>query len=192
MKLFFLDGESEDWIDIARMLGYDVGNWLSIEDLPTNVLFIPEYVPVSHIRRSFKKSTIVVVWRDYNLGVMENIKNELNIITDRSIPIQSASWIPESVHDVFSIVGTVSRERTKVIEDDLELCTKSKFERAHIFKGAKLYKGTKFIKEAYVSGCEVSEDEKKIVLYTKEQVAKLLNEFLESLEFLLFFEETTK
>lgn len=169
------------------MLGYDVGI-LPTEDLRTNVIFIPEYVPVSHIRRTFPKSTIVVVWREYNLGIIENLRHDINIVTDNKIPIKSATWIPESVPDIFSIVGSVSKERKHIIENDDEPILKNKtaFEIAHVLKNTKVYKGKKFIKEACVSGCEVSES---VVLHTKNEVAKILNEFLDNIKILIFLED---
>lgn len=184
MKLFFLDG-NEEWCSIARMLGYDVG-FVPLEDVRTNVLFVPEYIPVSHIRRTFKNSTIVVVWKDYELGVIENTRHDINVVTDNKIVvggIQSASWIPEGVNDIFSVVKTVSHpnDRTLVIENDDELVCKTTFERAHIFKFAKAYHGKRYTKEAYMAGCDVVVTN-PFVVETKEIVAKQLYDFLEKLK----------
>lgn len=194
MKLYFLDG-GDQWSSIATMLGYEVGVGNVVEDIPTNVVFIPEYIPVSHVK--CRHARVVVVWRNYSLGVIENIDNSINIVTDTSLieKVKNATFIPEGVHDIFSILSAVSdpNERTQIIESDDELQNKTLFERAHIFKKTKSYKGKKFLKEAYASGCDiVISSETPFYVDTKEHVAKSLNEFLSKLKIFLSIQEKNK
>ena len=191
MKLYFLEG-CEEWSSIATMLGYDVGVGNVVEDVPTNVIFIPEYVPVSHVK--CRRAHIVVVWRNYSLGVIENIDHKINVVTDASLldKVKNATYVPEGVHDIFSILAAVSdpNQRTTVIESDYELESKTLFQRAHTFKTTKSYKGKKFIKEAYASGCDiVISNETPFYVDTKEHVAKKLNDFLLKLKIFVSIQE---
>lgn len=184
MKLYFLDG-NEDWCYVARLLGWNAETVaLLIEDTAQTVLFIPEYIPVSHIRQHVKNAHIVVVWRNYKLGVIENTEHYLNVVTDKKLleKISNATYVPEGVHDVFSIMRSVSSSdsRTRIIESDSELENKTMIERAHMFKDTKVYKGKKFVREAYIAGCDISADEIPVVA-TRDSVAKHLNEYLNKL-----------
>jgi hypothetical protein len=181
MKLYFFG--FEEWSGIATMLGYDVGFGNVLEDVPTNVVFIPEYVPVSHIK--CRHAQIVVVWKDYSLGVIENINHSVNIVTDASLidKVKNATWIPESVHQIFSIMRAVSEKRDRPVVTDEELENKSQFERAHIFKCTQSYQGKKYAKEAYEAGCDVVVNSyRDFKSESKECVAKHLNEFLQKLK----------
>ncbi len=183
MKLYFLDG-NEEWCYVAKLLGWNAesGSSVLLEDSPRSIVFIPEYIPISHIRTVIKNAHIVVVWRDYKLGVIENTEHSLNVVTNKSLleKVPSSAYVPESVHDVFSIMRNISESRTRVIESDSEIENKTLIERAHIFKDTKVYKGKKFIREAYVAGCDISSDEIPVVA-SRDSVAKHLNEYLNKL-----------
>ena len=185
-KLYFLGGD-EDWCYMAKMLGWAAETVVSgtlLEDSPTNIVFVPEYIPVTHIRTVLKNAHIVVVWRDYNLGVIENTKHSLNVVTDTRMlsDVNNSVFVPERVHDIFSVLRAVSSDvvKTRVIEDDSELEHKTVFERAHMFKDTKTYKGKKYLKEAYVAGCDILADEVPVIA-TRESVARHLNEYLNKL-----------
>ena len=185
MKLYFLDG-TEEWCSIATMLGWDAvvlsGGACILDDSTNSVVFLPEYVPVSQIRMFIKNAHIVVVWRDYKLGVIENIEHTFNVVTDKNLieKVNNATFVPESIHEIFSILRTVSSsERVKTVSDS-ELENKTLFERAHLFKNVKTYTGKKFLKEAYVSGCDVVSDDVPIIA-TRCSVARHLNDFLNKL-----------
>jgi hypothetical protein len=187
-KLYFLDAvNGEDWCYTAKMLGWAAETVVSgtlLEDSTENIVFVPEYIPVSHIRLVLKNAHIVVVWRDYNLGVIENTKHSLNVVTDTRMidNVNNSVYVPERVHDIFSVLRAVSSdvEKTRVIEDDSELEHKTVFERAHMFKDTKTYKGKKFVREAYVAGCDVLTDDIPIIA-TRESVARHLNDYLNKL-----------
>ena len=184
MKIYFLEGY-EEWCSIARMIGWDANNVQPfLEDSETSVVFIPEYIPVSHVRLLLKKSHIVVVWRDYRLGVIENMDHTFNVVTDEALveKVNNAVYIPENVHDIFSILRVVSENIPRTAEvNDSELENKSVVERAHILKNTRTYKGKKFIREAYVSGCDVPSSP-VFVVPSKETVARHLNDFLNKLK----------
>ena len=82
----------------------------------------------------------------------------------------------------------ISSDRNVVLEDDEDLLFKTNFERAHIFKNVKSYKGKKFVKEAYAAGCDVIVNS-HFSIETKEQVAKKLNDFLEKLKIFVCIQE---
>lgn len=180
MKLYFLD-RNEDWCYVSRLLGWNAEVGI-LDDSPQSIVFIPEHIPVSHVRNLIKQAHIVVVWRDYKLGVIENIEHQLNVVTDKKLleKISNSAYVPECVHDVFSIMRSVSDSRTRVIETDSELENKTLLERAHMFKDTRIYKGRKFIREAYVAGCDISEEEIPVVA-SRDLVAKHLNEYLNKL-----------
>ena len=184
MKLYFLDG-NEEWCKVARILGWNaeiVANGTFLDDSCDSIIFIPEYMPVSHVRYLIKNAHIVVVWRDYKLGVIENIEHSLNVVTDKKLldKISNSSYVPENVHDAFSIMRTISDSRTHTIESDSELENKTVLERAHMFKETRVYKGKKFVREAYVAGCDVDAVEIPSVA-SRELVARHLNEYLNKL-----------
>ncbi len=185
-KLYFLGGD-EDWCYMAKMLGWAAETVVSgtlLEDSSNSIVFVPEYIPVTHIRTVLKNAHIVVVWRDYNLGVIENTKHSLNVVTDTRMlsDVNNSVFVPERVHDIFSVLRAVSSDvvKTRVIEDDSELEHKTVFERAHMFKDTKTYKGKKYLKEAYVAGCDILADEVPVIA-TRESVARHLNEYLNKL-----------
>jgi hypothetical protein len=184
MKLYFLDG-NEEWCSLARILGWNaetVVNGTLLEDSKDSVVFVPEYMPVSHIRMLVKNAHIVVVWRQYKLGVIENTEHSLNVVTEKNLldKVSNSAYVPENVHDAFSIMRTISEKRTRVIESDAELENVSVFERARIFKDTIVYKGKRFIREAYIAGCDVSADIIPAVA-SRDSVAKHLNEYLNKL-----------
>lgn len=181
MKLVFLDG-NEEWCYVSRLLGWNADVGPLVEDSNQTIVFIPEHIPVSHIRNLLKQAHIVVVWRDYKLGVIENTEHSLNVVTDKKLleKISNAAYVPEGVHDVFSIMRNISDSRTRVIESDSELDNKTLIERARIFKDTRVYNGKKFVREAYVAGCDISSNEIPVVA-SRDSVAKHLNEYLNKL-----------
>lgn len=182
MKVYFLGDGFEQWCAISNILGYE--SYLSsivVEDESRNVLFIPEYIPISSIRSMAKKLKVVVVWRNHSTGVIENLNHEYNIVTDKNLleKVNNSVYVPDHVSDLFTIFKDFDKDPSKIV-DDVQLENKSPLEIARVLKDASVYTGTKYVNEAYAAGCEVKNLD-KVSLVSKSFVAKRLDEVLTKL-----------
>lgn len=203
MKVFFVGQNFEQWCSVANILGFDsyiVGTesetlypcvkfTTNIEDESTNIVFIPEHVPISKMNTVIKNAKIIIVWRDYKTGTIENIDYELNIATKTYIEkkIKNSIYIPEYVHDIFEFYKTVQKNTTKVVSDE-DLDNKTLFEVAKILKDANSYTGIRYFQEAQACGCQtIQQHQTNEPPVTKAYVANRLFEMLSKLEIVSSF-----
>lgn len=200
MKAYFVGGsESEQFCSAARVFGYEayvvglqttvpmypfVQYTSAIEDLSTNVVFIPEHTPVSSVRKCLKNAKIVVVWRNFSTGVIENIDHEMNMVTQKDLlqKVKNSVYVPEYVHDAFHMYKVIDKDPTKSVSDsDLRDCT-NLMDVARILSKAKTYTGTKYAREAFACGCEV--DAAEVSVISRDTTVKKFHEVLTKLDIL--------
>lgn len=197
MKIFFFGPNFEQWCSLANLFGFDayiVGLNESqslythlkfsnnIEDDSSNIVFIPEHIPISKIKSLVKKAKIIVVWRDYKTGTIENIEHELNIATKTYIEkkIQNSIYIPEYVHDIFEFYKSLSKNPSKTTSDE-DLENKTLLQIAQTLKDTSVYTGTRFSREAETCGCQVIHPSNEPPV-TKTYTANKLFEMLSRME----------
>lgn len=196
MKTFFFGSNFDQWCSIANLLGFDsyivgiesqslypyVKYSTNIEDEPSNIVFIPEHIPISKIKSIVKKAKIIIVWRDYKTGTIENIDHELNIATKTYIEkkIQNSIYIPEYVHDVFKFYKSIPKIPTKITSDE-DLENKSLIQIAQTLKDTSVYTGKQFIPEAQACGCQTALQTNEPPV-TKTYTANKLFEMLSKME----------
>jgi hypothetical protein len=152
-----------------------------VEDESANVLFIPEYVPISSIRAAAKKIKVVVVWRNHSTGVIENLSHEYNIVAKKDLlgTVGNSVYVPDHVSDIFTLFKDFDKDPAKIVEDT-QLENKTLLQIAHVLKDSYMYTGTKYVNEAYAAGCEVKHVD-KVCLVSKSFVAQRLDEVLTKL-----------
>lgn len=196
MKAFFFGTDFEQWCSLANLLGFDsyiVGSanpslypclqyTTNIEDEPSNIVFIPEHIPISKLKSLVKRAKIIIVWKDYKTGTIENIDHELNIATKTYIEkkIKNSIYVPEYVHDVFEFYNSFPKNPTKITSDaDLE--NKTLIHVAQILKDTTVYTGTRYSREAQACGCQVTHQSNEPPV-TKSYVASRLFDMLSKME----------
>lgn len=197
MKAFFFGSNFEQWCSLASLLGFEsymvggastenlypcVNYTLNIEDDASNVVFIPEHIPISKMKSIVKKARIVIVWREYKTGTIENVEHDLNISTKTYIEkkILNSIYVPEYIDDIFEFYKVVPKVPQKTTSDsDLE--NKSTFQIAQILKDTKTYTGTRYIQEATACGCDTvykSNEPPTTKSYVATKLFEVLNKFL--------------
>lgn len=198
MKTFFFGTNFDQWCSLANILGFDsyivgpvpdvpslypcIKYTTNIDDESSNIVLIPEHIPISKMKSMVKNAKIIIVWREYKTGTIENIEHELNIATKTHIEkkIQNSIYIPEYVHDIFEFYKSIHKIPTKKISDE-DLENKSLFQIAQILKDTGVYTGTRFIPEAQTCGCQVAHQSNEPPV-TKSYTANKLLDMLSKME----------
>ena len=198
MKIFFFGSDFEQWCSLSNILGFDsyilgqetheslypyLKYTTNVEDETSNLVFIPEHIPISKMKSIIKKAKIIIVWRDYKTGTIENIDYELNISTKTYIEkkIRNSIYVPEYIHDIFEFYKTIPKSSTKIVSDD-DLNNKSLLQIAQTLKDASVYTGTLYTDEAHACGCHVQQPLSNEPPVTKAYTANRLFDMLSKME----------